>query len=453
MIKSKTMTDSVMSSDRHYGFLFGEEEPGETSYTLQDMLQNKLVPAEQFLKQNLFFQPSNTTEKSKTNSVFSHPTSVTYFCQICNSDDFIVRDQFGGSIVCSNCGQVLNTSVFDHNPEWNNYDEDATDRCGLPTNALLPHSSLGTSIHGNCNYRLRTLHNWGIVPYKERSLNSILNIIRDKCSNANLKGCIENDAKVLYKIAIESKGTTGSNLIIRGKNRVGLIAACIYYACKRGGQTKSYKEIAKLFNIPVADINKGCKNFTKYVEYKKIDYKTNLSYPSQYIQQFCEKLKIDKKIMVVLDGIAKKIQNLNIAPSHTPISVASACILLCAEKYKLPLVTKETISNVFDISNVTLSKTYNKIIQHEAILFRNEKNVDTGVHDNVITPDHLLERLQKIKLINTEKHQNMTYLTASKYLSPNRRPSETEKYHNLIAKNIISDNQFYQNLEQIFQKK
>lgn len=200
-------------------------------------------------------------------------------CPNCRTNDHVLHDNFGGIIVCSECGCVLETCMLDHHPEWKNKDDGNSSRCGLPTNALLPQSSLGTTIGGNCNYKLKTLHNWGIMPAKERSLNLVLNNIREKCDKAGLIGCIADDAKILYKIASECNGTKKS-LIIRNKNRVGLISACVFYACKRQGQSKSPKEIAKIFNISTSCVNKGCKKFAEYVKYKNIDYNTNLCYPS-----------------------------------------------------------------------------------------------------------------------------------------------------------------------------
>lgn len=369
-------------------------------------------------------------------------------CSNCQTKDSIIKDQIGGMIVCSNCGHVIESFVFDHSPEWKNYEDSSASskRCGLPTNTLLPQSSLGTTIGGNCNYRLKTLHNWGLMPYKERSLNTVLNNIKSKCEAAGLLSCIEDDAKILYKIASEYKsGTKKNNIIIRGKNRTGLIAACIFYACKRRGYTKSLKEIAKLFGMKPSCVNKGCKNFIRYVKYKNIDYNTNLSHPSQYINQFCAKLKMNKKYTNITLKISTNVQKMNIVPTHTPISVAAACILLCATEHSLKYIDKHLISSIFSISEVTLMKAYNQIYKFKNVLMNNntvDKLVDKSEINitNIVIPENLIKRLETIKSIDITKFNNVIEIKLYKYMSTNLSHHIIDTYNMCMSYNNERNN-------------
>ena len=385
---------------------------------------------------------------SKTGTIIirSEQTDDVDTCSYCHESNTLVSDQFGGMVVCSNCGRVAKASLMDHGPEWKTYEDGgtSTSRCGMPTNALLPQSSLGTTISGNCNYRLKTLHNWGLMPYKERSLNAVLNMIKTKCATAGIIGCVEDDAKILYKIASECKTTSRNcmngkncNIIIRGKNRIGLIAACIFYACKRRDCAKSVKEIATLFNIKPSRVNRGCKNFVKYVKYKNIDYSTNLSYPSQYIIQFCEKLKINNMVsnkstcngkIIHIDyikeiiTIANNVQKINIVPSHTPISVAAACILLYIIENEIDEIDKRKISEAFDISEVTLMKAYNKIYRYHDVIMNNTSvdkyvNKSKTIGENMCVPEQLSARLRRVNKINTGVHINFNEIKLYKYLN------------------------------------
>ena len=51
-----------------------------------------------------------------------------------------------GIIICKSCSNVINNIV--DSPEWRNYKSSSGNptRCGMPTNNLLPESSLGTTI-------------------------------------------------------------------------------------------------------------------------------------------------------------------------------------------------------------------------------------------------------------------------------------------------------------------
>ena len=70
--------------------------------------------------------------------------------------------------------------------------------------------------------------------------------------------------KSFYKTISETK-------ISRGSNRIGIIAACIYYACKECNVPRSTNELAHIFDIDVKVMTKGCKNFTEIMRISNSD--------------------------------------------------------------------------------------------------------------------------------------------------------------------------------------
>ena len=77
------------------------------------------------------------------------------------------------------------------------------------------------------------LHNWGQMPYKERSLSSVLIDIDSKCKKYNITKAVIDYSKILYRNIREGVHTSGKskgkNIIIRGINRRKIIAACVFY--------------------------------------------------------------------------------------------------------------------------------------------------------------------------------------------------------------------------------
>jgi hypothetical protein len=71
----------------------------------------------------------------------------------------------------------------------------------------------------------------------------------------------------MYKNISDCKHMSGKNkdkpTIIRGKNRISVIAACIHNACRKKDKTRSPKEIAELFGLKYTEITKGCKIFQR----------------------------------------------------------------------------------------------------------------------------------------------------------------------------------------------
>ena len=80
------------------------------------------------------------------------------------------------------------------------------------------------------------------MPYKERSLYLVFQKIYSKAHKAGISSSIIEEAKEMYKILNETK-------ISRGSIRRGLIASCIYIACKKKYVPRSSKEIALIFEI------------------------------------------------------------------------------------------------------------------------------------------------------------------------------------------------------------
>ena len=327
-------------------------------------------------------------------------------CPRCKSVNKIVEDKSQGFLVCENCGQVV-SNVIDSNPEWRQYDDDRgdTSRCSMPINRLLPQSSLGTTICGGAyKSKLKTLQSWSSMPYKERSLNIVFKDIQSKCQQAGIVKCIEDDAKIMYKSISECKHVKGKNkgkfIIIRGANRRSLIAACVFFACKKKNMTRSPKEISDLFDLKYTEMTRGCKNFTKLIKLKKIEVNMGMSLPEHFVIRFCNDLKIKKNYTDEALKIANNISRLNIASDHTPFSIATGRILLMAEHNDLKSITKRRIAEKFGVSEVTITKTYKKLLEYKVIVLSNditekilkENIIKSNTH---IIPDEIQNRMKK----------------------------------------------------------
>lgn len=321
----------------------------------------------------------------------------------------IMEDYSQGNIVCKNCGQVLE-GIIDFNPEWKQFDDDdkANGRCGMPINIHLPQSSLGTTIAGMGRSRIKILHGWNAMPYNERSLNNEFKTIKDACLRGGIMKCVEDDAIVLYKTANESKniGTKKNRTVItRGLNRISINAGCVFFACSRNGVTRTSKEIANLYGINDTEMNRGCKNLLKLLKNKNVSMKMGTSKPENFIKRYCDDLKIKNIYTDEAIKIASNIEKLNIASGHTPYSSAAASILLMAEIYNLKSITKKKLAKEFNISDVTITKTYSEIQNYRDVLLNNKKteeivkkiNIDM---ENETTPPEILERMKKFGLVD-----------------------------------------------------
>lgn len=361
-------------------------------------------------------------------------------CIDCKSDKLIV-DFKSGNFVCTDCGQV-NRFIIDNNPEWNRYDNNQrkTTRCTVTTNYFLPESSLGTSIGGRMN-KLKKLHNWSAMPYKERSLNEVLTNITNRCFAFGITENIISEAKIMYKEVDDCKHNIGRNkgkkIITRGTNRKGLIAACVFYACKKNGKVRSSKEIALMFNIKETDITKGCKTFISLRDKMKIKYKFNSSYAHEFVSRYCRKLRVNDECTNLAKKIAINTQKLNIAPQHNALSIAAGSILIMSNLNHLS-IKKQLISVTLGVSDVTITKTlkrielYLKVVTNDTATnklvellnekkgifkpVKNKENKKTSLIDEIWNKYKKIDIKKKFKILDQNDLVNKCNKTGDKFL-------------------------------------
>lgn len=276
--------------------------------------------------------------------------------------DFVMDD---GQYICQKCNSIQSRFI-DGSAEWRSFADDRgveRSRCGLPTNDLLPKSSLGSmigsSFHETWDQRkIRTYQMWNSMPYKERSLYNIFDQITLSSAQHNLTPKIINDAKVLYKKVSECK-------ISRGENREGLIASSIYLSCIMNKSPRSPKEVARIFEIDSTLLTKG---ISRYQNLLKINIACTT--PEDYIVRFGSILNMNAQHIDYCKIIVNRVLSMNIISENAPTSIAAGTIYLCIIICKLP-ITKKEIHLSTDISEVTITKCYKKMLPFADELFTN----------------------------------------------------------------------------------
>ena len=85
--------------------------------------------------------------KPETSCEIPREVSDEEYCEKCNANSVVNNN---GEFICHQCGNVKGT-MLDTTAEWRYYGNDDSKssdptRCGMPTNALLPESSYGSTI-------------------------------------------------------------------------------------------------------------------------------------------------------------------------------------------------------------------------------------------------------------------------------------------------------------------
>ena len=286
----------------------------------------------------------------------------------CGCTEIITEDTMQ---ICKNCCSVLGR-VIDNTAEWRYYGNDDNrdgdpSRCGLPTNTLLPKSSLGSMI-GGCKRdsidikRIRMYQLWNSMPYDERTLWNVFEKLTSNTINNGIPQKVIDDAKVLYKKASEKK-------ISRGDNKEGLIASCIYHSCLINNVPRSSKEIATMFNISPVVLNRGNSRFQTLL---KINVSS--SCPEDFISRFGSKLSMKMKDIENCKCLVAFLEKNEILSDNSPTSSAAGILYYYSMCENLEY-TKKQISAVCSVSEVTIVKNYKIICKYKAFIDKNKKAI------------------------------------------------------------------------------
>lgn len=284
-----------------------------------------------------------------------------HFCVDCKSSNLLYED---GGLSCGSCG-VKQPKKLSHDAEYRFYGSTDTrssnpERVGMPTSQLLPEASMGSLIQqrhfdNSAMKRMVQYNSWNQMPYKERSLYKICCRITNRSSRAGLPPIIIDRAKELYSIVKEVN-------ISRGDNRDGLIAACVWFACKDIGVPRSSKEVAEIFDIKLQDMTKGIKFFRENWRLaSNSDHISNeSSNPLNYIERYCSPLPVNINVKHLAEFIAVKAILENYVDDNTAPSIAAGSIFLACQVLGNN-ISKKQVAESCKTSEVTISKCFKKL--------------------------------------------------------------------------------------------
>ena len=321
---------------------------------------------------------NNKNKKENCYKIFSNIIDNDT-CEFCGDTTSIIESD--GKLICTNCGCINNRIIlstrrkmgcnggYSGKNEGGKGSKDLT-QSGI-INPLLPQSSLATTMtnkgcsrsYGRRGY-ISTLQNWNNIPYSEKALIEIFALIDSKCKEGNLPQIVADRTKLMFKTLKDEK------ILKREDPKKALIASCIYYVCKAKNIPITIKELAVLFNINKKQITTGCKLFHEVMFINNIEYLITIN-PITYndcIDIVSEKLGFSKKYIFIIKNLAQMADKFGIVRQNTPPSIAVSCIQMFINAIGLN-ISKKLLSTTSNVSEVTISKTYNKIYPYRKFLF------------------------------------------------------------------------------------
>jgi transcription initiation factor TFIIB len=292
-------------------------------------------------------------------------------CRHCGSECRLGDDNL---YTCSNprCS-ITHTKALDRSPEWRHRNESSDDpaRCGMPVNPFLRESSYGcklTNTWGSVQMRkLGKYAGWQSMPYHEKALHDGFEHIRTAAVRAGLPKRLITEAHRLHKEISEERS-------FRGVNRQGVVAAALYLSCRTNGCPRTAKEIAAMFSLDPTHTTRGCKNALSVLsvierERPATGASSATAFPrmlcSHFVDRFASRTGLTDEAATLARFIALKADSERLVPENTPHAVAAGVVWYVCQLTETG-ISKKAVARACDISEVTVSKCYKKLVAKQA---------------------------------------------------------------------------------------
>jgi transcription initiation factor TFIIB len=284
-------------------------------------------------------------------------------------DGQVVNDESQGETVCADCGLVVDEDTVDRGPEWrafNSKEKDEKSRVGAPTTNMMHDQGLstnigwqnkdayGNSLSSNQRQKMQRLRTWNerfrTRDSKERNLKQALGEIDRMASALGLPKNVRETASVIYRRAL-------SEDLLPGRSIEGVSTASLYAAARQANTPRSLDEVTNVSRVEKDEIARTY----RYVV-RELSLEIEPADPVQYVPRFASELELsdegERRARELLNAAKQK----GIHSGKSPVGLAAAAVyaasLLANEK-----VTQKEVSNVANISEVTIRNRYHELLE------------------------------------------------------------------------------------------
>ncbi|QLD87809.1 transcription initiation factor IIB [Natronomonas salina] len=311
------------------------------------------------------------TEENRTESTeqteSEEQQESTSTCPECGAR--LENDTEHGETVCSECGLVVEEDEIDRGPEWRAFDsaeKDQKSRVGAPTTKMMHDKGLSTNIgwqdkdaYGNSlssrqRQKMQRLRTWNerfrTRDSKERNLKQALGEIDRMASALGLPDNVRETASVIYRRAL-------SEDLLPGRSIEGVATASLYAAARQANVPRSLDEVERVSRVDKMELTRTY----RYI-IRELNLEVQPADPESYIPRFASDLDLSDEVERRARELVDAAREDGILSGKSPVGLAAAAVyaaaLLCNEK-----VTQSDVSEVADISEVTIRNRYKELLE------------------------------------------------------------------------------------------
>ncbi len=283
----------------------------------------------------------------------------------------LVRDEERGETVCGECSLVVETDAIDRGPDWRAFDateREEKSRIGAPMTQMMHDKGLSTNIgwrnqdangrtlNARQRRKMQRLRTWDerfrTRDSKERNLKQALGEIDRMASALGLPKNVRETASVIYRRALDED-------LLPGRSIEGVATAAVYAAARQAGTPRSTDEVETVSRIEGREF----KRTYRYVV-RELALPVKPADPEQYVPRFASDLDLRDESTRRARELLVAAKEACIHTGKSPVALAAAA-LYAAALLTNDRVTQAEVSNVADVSEVTIRTRYKELLELE----------------------------------------------------------------------------------------
>jgi transcription initiation factor TFIIB len=229
---------------------------------------------------------------------------------------------------------------------------------GLSTNiGWQDKDAYGNALSSRQREKMQRLRTWNerfrTRDSKERNLKQALGEIDRMASALGLPENVRETASVIYRRALDEN-------LLPGRSIEGVSTAALYAAARQAGTPRSLDEIATVSRVEKMELTRTY----RYI-IRELNLEIQPADPKSYVPRFASDLDLseesERRARQLLDAAKEQ----GVISGKSPVGLAAAAVyaasLLTNEK-----VTQSEVSEVADISEVTIRNRYKELLDAES---------------------------------------------------------------------------------------
>lgn len=239
-----------------------------------------------------------------------------------------------GEMFCRNCGYVVAEKIEESGPEWRAFSNDESDRSRVGAGTSLTMHDMGLStvigaadkdatgkpLSASMKSSIDRLRTWDSRTQThssaDRNLRQALSELDKMKDKMALAESVVEKAAYIYRKAMEKK-------LVRGRSIHGLIAACLYAACRNTETPRTLDDVAESINIRRKDVARCYR-----LIYKELDLKMPVADPTKGISRIASTANLSEKTKRMAMEILNKAKKIGMVAGKDPMGIAAAALYL-----------------------------------------------------------------------------------------------------------------------------